>query len=74
MLLDLKLQSESGYEVLYELVGPEPPPKVPVVMLTALGGDALQRGAEMLHASGYLVKGRTDAAALDRTIRQAVGR
>lgn len=74
VLLDLKLQEQSGYEVLYQLVGMESPPKLPVLMLSALGGDALKRGAEMLNASGYLVKNRTDAAALDRAIREAMGR
>jgi CheY-like chemotaxis protein len=61
VLLDLKLQEQSGYEVLHELVGSEPPPKMSVLMLSALGGDMLKRGAEMLHASGYLVKGGINA-------------
>jgi hypothetical protein len=39
----MKLQEQSGYEVLYHLVGGEPPPKVPVLMLSSLGSDALKR-------------------------------
>jgi DNA-binding NarL/FixJ family response regulator len=69
----MKLQEQSGYEVLYHLVGGEPPPKAPVLMLSSLGSNALKRGAQMLPASGYLEKRKTDAAVLDRAIRQAIG-
>ncbi len=74
VLLDLRLQEQSGYEVLHQLVGPDSPSKMCVLMLSALGGDTLKRGAATLHAAGYLVKSRTDAAALDAAIRQAVGK
>lgn len=73
VLLDLRLHNQSGYEVLRELVGDDAPPKRPVIMLTVLAWDALQQGARSLGATGYLVKGRTDAAALDKAIRQAIG-
>lgn len=74
VLLDLRLEGQSGYEVLRELVGDEGPPKRPVIMLSALMWEALQHGARSLGASHYLVKGQTNAAKLDKAIREAIGR
>lgn len=71
ILLDLKLGAESGYEVLAHLVGLDRPPKRTVLIFTGLGSDLLQEGALALGAAGFLIKGKTDAAALDLAIRQA---
>jgi two-component system, sporulation sensor kinase E len=74
ILLDLKLADhESGYEVLQELVGENRPPKRRVIILTVLSLRSLREGALSLGASDFLVKGETDAAALDLAIRQALG-
>ncbi len=72
VLLDLRLNTESGYEVLDQLVGLERPPKLPVIILTELAWDALDQGARCLGASGFLVKAKTDPASLDAAIRQAI--
>lgn len=79
VLLDLRLDDpsgheESGYVVLRDLVGDDPPPKRPVIMLSVLSWEALQVGARSLGASDYLVKGKTTAATLDEAIRKALGR
>lgn len=74
ILLDLKLGHESGYEVLSHLIGLVRPPQRTVLIFTELGRDLLQEGALALGAAGFLVKGRTDAAALDLAIQQAIGR
>lgn len=71
ILLDLRLIDQSGYEVLGHLVGLERPPKRTVIILTGLGRDILQEEALSLGATGFLVKGKTDAAALDLAIRRA---
>lgn len=72
ILLDLRLRSESGYEVLRAIVGDEPPPKRPVIMLSELGWTAFARGARSLGAYTYLVKSKTDATLLTQTIREAI--
>src|SRR5215210_4212790 len=72
ILLDLNLQGESGYEVLADLVGLERPPKRTVIILTGLGRHILEQGALALGATGFLVKGKIDAAALDLAIQQAM--
>jgi two-component system, sporulation sensor kinase E len=73
ILLDLKLSNgESGYEVLQDLVGEKSPPKRRVIILTVLSLRSLREGALSLGASDFLVKGETDAAALDRAVRQAI--
>ena len=72
VLLDLRLKERSGYEVLRELVGEGAPPRRAVVMVTVLTWDALQKGARSLGAAGFLIKGRTDPAGLDKAVRQAI--
>ncbi len=72
VLLDLRLRSQSGYEVLREIVGDEPPPKRPVIMLSELGWTAFAKGAKSLGAYTYLIKSKTDADLLTRTIREAI--
>jgi CheY-like chemotaxis protein len=74
ILLDLRLQDQSGYEVLGHLIGLQRPPKRAVIILTGLGADLLEEGARSLGAVGFLVKGETDAAALESAIRQAIGK
>jgi CheY-like chemotaxis protein len=72
ILLDLNLQGESGYELLAHLVGLERPPKRTVIILTGLGRQILEQGALALGATGFLVKSKIDAAALDVAIQQAI--
>jgi CheY-like chemotaxis protein len=72
ILLDLNLMEQSGYEVLGHLVGLERPPKRSVIILTGLGQDILKDGALSLGATDFLLKGQTDAAALDMAIRKAI--
>lgn len=74
ILLDLNLLEQSGYEVLGHLVGLERPPKRSVIILTGLGQDILKDGALSLGATDFLLKGATDAPALDAAIRKAVAR
>ena len=71
VLLDLRLNQESGFEILSELAQSQP--RLPVIMLTAASWKPLEQGALSLGAYAYLVKGRTDAETLDRTIREAIG-
>jgi|SRR5215204_4585397 len=72
ILLDLNLPGESGYELLVNLVGCGRPPKRTVIILTGVGGRVLEEGVRALGATGLLVKGDTDAAALDSAIQQAI--
>jgi len=72
ILLDLKLPDKSGFEVLQELVGHERPPKRTVIIYTVLSPDPLREKAFHLGASDFLVKGRTDATALNQAILQAM--
>lgn len=72
VLLDLRLNGESGYEVLHTLVEQNRRPTLPVIMLTGATWKALEAGARSLGASGYLVKGTIDAPGLDREIRSAM--
>ena len=72
ILLDLKLPDKSGFEVLQELVGQERPPKRTVIIYTVLSPNPLREKALHLGASDFLVKGRTDATALNRAIGQAM--
>jgi DNA-binding NarL/FixJ family response regulator len=74
ILLDLSLPGgKSGLEVLEELIG-EAPPKRVVIILSGVNRESLQKGALSLGAAAYLFKDTTDAAALDLTIRQAIGK
>ena len=73
VLLDLRLNQESGFEILSELTQPQSQSQPPVIMLTAASWKPLEKGALSLGAYAYLVKGRTDAEMLDRTIREAIG-
>lgn len=72
VLLDLRLNQDSGFEILSELAQPQSQPQLPVIMLTAASWKPLEQGALSLGAYAYLVKGRTDADTLDRTIREAI--
>jgi CheY-like chemotaxis protein len=75
ILLDLKLKSgESGYEVLQHLVGQDAPYKRVVIMLTVISQDYMKDGALSLGAADFLVKGQTDAAALDAAVQRAVAK
>jgi DNA-binding NarL/FixJ family response regulator len=72
VVLDLKLPDQSGFEVLVQLVGEEPPPKMPVVMLTTSVSNLLADGALSFGAQSYLLKGRFQPDQLDQAIRQAI--
>jgi len=72
VLLDLRLNQESGFEILSELAQPQSQPRLPAIILTAAAWKPLEQGAMSLGAHAYLVKGRTDADMLDRTIREAI--
>ncbi|OQW32293.1 MAG: hypothetical protein A4E19_19900 [Nitrospira sp. SG-bin1] len=74
IILDLKLPDQSGFEVLVQLVGEDPPPKIPVIMLTSSVSDTLSKGALWFGAQQYLIKGRFEAEQLDQAIRDAVAR
>jgi two-component system, sensor histidine kinase and response regulator len=72
ILLDLNLPGESGHQVLVNLVGPERPPKRTVIIVTGVGGEDVEDRVRAEGAAGILVKGNTDAAALDLAIQQAI--
>jgi two-component system sensor histidine kinase/response regulator len=72
VLLDLRLNQESGFEILSELAQPQSQPRLPVIILTAAAWKPLEQGAMSLGAHANLVNGRTDADTLDRTIREAI--
>ena len=57
VLLDLRLNQESGFEILSELAQPQYQPRLPVIMLTAASWKPLEQGALSLGAYAYLVKG-----------------
>lgn len=74
VLLDLKLTDQSGFEVLIQLVGENPPPKLPVLLLTSSISETLADGALSFGAQGYLNKGRFESKDLDQAILGAVAR
>jgi DNA-binding NarL/FixJ family response regulator len=72
VVLDLKLSDQSGFEVLIRLVGEEPSPKMPVIMLTTSVSNLLADGALSFGAQHYLIKGRFQPDQLDQAIKEAI--
>lgn len=72
LLLDLTLPDSTGLAS-FERVARENP-DLPVVILTQTEDDELALGAVGAGAQDYLVKGKTDASVLGRTLRYAVER
>ncbi len=74
ILLDLRLTGdESGFDMLQTLLGDHRPAKRIVIVLTALSSQVYRKGALSLGAIDFLVKGDTDAAALNVAIQHAIG-
>lgn len=72
VLLDYRLGSRDGIELLEE--AGRRGARAPIIMLTALGDRELDLRAMNAGAADYLVKGRLDAAQVERSLRYAVER
>jgi signal transduction histidine kinase len=72
LLLDLTLPDSNGLTSFTRVQ--EANPSLPVVILTTSDDDAMAIGAVAAGAQDYLVKGRTDASVVPRTLRYAVER
>ncbi|MCE9615864.1 MAG: SpoIIE family protein phosphatase [Lentisphaerae bacterium] len=72
ILLDLTLPDSRGWET-FERVSARVP-QVPVILLTGLSDEALGVRAVQEGAEDYLIKGRLDAALLQRALRYAIER
>ena len=59
MLLDLRIPKLSGFEVLRKLKQQKATKDIPVIVLTALSGDADRKQAMDLGAAGFLTKSET---------------
>ena len=71
-LLDYRLGAHTGLDVLNHLKSSGN--QAPVIMLTGLSNDTVDRDAMNLGAADYLVKSKLDSQILDRTIRYAMER
>jgi signal transduction histidine kinase len=71
-LLDYRLGGCTGLELLREAVADNCP--CPIIVLTGLGDRSTDMEAMRAGAADYLVKGRIDAARLERSIRHAIER
>ena len=72
ILLDLRLPDAVGLDAVRRIH--EAAPWIAVIVLTGLDDEAAGEAAVGAGAQDYLVKGRTDASLLARSIRYAVGR
>lgn len=72
VLLDLKLPRVSGFDVLDIIRNTKSISHVPVVILTALSGQAERDKAMGLGADAYLVKSETSSAQTVETIRKFI--
>lgn len=72
VLLDLTLPDSTGLDSFTRIS--EAKPALPVVILTQTEDDELAMAAVAAGAQDYLVKGKTDASALGRTLRYAAER
>lgn len=72
LLLDLTLPDSTGLDSFRRVS--EAKPSLPVVILTQTEDDELAVGAVAAGAQDYLVKGKTEASGLGRTLRYAVER
>ncbi|MBI2951604.1 response regulator [bacterium] len=71
-LIDYRLGARSGLEFLRQASGINR--RVPMILLTGQGGHEIDVEAMRAGAADFLVKGRIDAALLERSIRYAVER
>ena len=71
-LLDFRLGSRTGLELLREIVSSGP--KAPAILLTGQGDHEIDVEAMRAGALDYLVKDRIDSDVLERSIRYAVER
>lgn len=71
-LLDYRLAARDGLELLREVRGQGC--RVPIILLTGLDDDEIDRAAMHAGATDYLVKGALTFTLLDRVIRYAVER
>jgi CheY-like chemotaxis protein/GGDEF domain-containing protein len=69
-LVDYRLGAETGVELVREAM--RRGIRTPLVLLTGDGGREADTGAATAGATDYLVKGRTDAAQLERSLRYAI--
>lgn len=72
VLLDLGLPDAMGLSAVERLR--EAVPDVPIVVLTGRPDDGIGRGALAAGAQDYLVKGKVDGTAIERSVRYAVER
>lgn len=71
-LIDYRLGERTGLDLLREAVGRGL--SIPMILLTGQGDPTTDAEALDLGASGYLEKGKVDAAHLDRAVRYALSR
>lgn len=71
-LLDFRLGAYTGLDVLeyIKMIDGD----APVIMLTGIGNETIDRDAMNLGAADYLIKSKLDSQVLDRTIRYALER
>jgi serine phosphatase RsbU (regulator of sigma subunit) len=72
VLLDLGLPDAMGLSAVEQLRAAVP--DVPIVVLTGRPDDGIGRGALAAGAQDYLVKGKVDGTAIERSVRYAVER
>ena len=72
VLLDLRLPDTMGLDGLTRLV--QEFPEVPVVVLTGMDDEALGLRAVQEGAQDFLVKGRSETALIERSLRYAIER
>ena len=72
ILLDLRLPDAVGLDAVHQIR--EIAPGIAVIVLTGLDDEAAGEAAVAAGAQDYLIKGRTEASLLVRSIRYAVGR
>lgn len=73
VLLDLILPEVNGFEVLSELQKNPSTAKIPVVILSNLGGEADRDRALKLGAKAFLVKSENDFPSILKIIKQFLG-
>ena len=71
-LIDYRLGERSGIDLIREVV--QTGRRTPLILLTGVGDDDVDRAAARVGAADYLVKGRLDGELLDRSIRYALER
>lgn len=69
-LVDYRLGKDTGLELIQEIKSIQK--HAPVIMLTGMNSENIDREALTLGASDYLIKGEFDAQTLDRTVRYAI--